>query len=341
MHRGQRRGAFWSRESRLSEAVLLGDKLTCQALSHLLDSRAGMPEEKRHRDEIPMDQERARTLLRSQFPEWADLPLTEWTELGTDHTLFRLGQDKVVRTPIRPFRGTPKEDQQICREALWVPFLAPHLPLELPRQLGLGAPTDDYPWHWSIVAWIPGERATRDNIDPIRAALELADFVRALHRIDATDGPKAGVATWGRGTSLRAGADVIRDAIDRASTNYDTARLRAAWDAAVAAEEWQGPPVWFHGDLAGNLITRDGCLVGAIDSPYGVGDPACDLSPGWILFAGAARQRFFDEVGLDEATIQRARGWVLGPASFGLTYYANVPSLLRGQIDAIERALDD
>lgn len=300
-----------------------------------------MPEEKRHRDEIPMDEDRVRGLLLDQFPQWADLPLREWHELGTDHTLFRLGETMVVRTPIRPYNNASLEKQQIGREARWVPFLAPQLPLELPEQLGLGVPTEDYPWHWSIVSWIPGERATRQNIDPMLAAEELAQFVKALHRIDASDGPKAGSVTWGRGTSLRAGADMIREAIARASSIYDTARLRAAWEEAVAAEEWQGPALWFHGDLGGNLIVRDGHLAGVIDSPYGVGDPACDLSPGWCLFSGAARRRFFDEVGLDEATIQRARGWVLGPASFGLTYYAEAPSMLRGQIEAIEQALDE
>jgi aminoglycoside phosphotransferase (APT) family kinase protein len=243
--------------------------------------------------------------------------------------------------PIRPYNNAPLEKQQVGREARWVPFLAPQLPLAMPEQLGLGVPTDDYPWHWSIVSWISGERATRDNVDPMVAALELAAFVKALHRIDATDGPKAGSATWGRGTSLRAGAQLIRDAIDRASGSYDTARLRASWEEAVAADEWDQPAVWFHGDLAGNLIARDGHLVGVIDSPYGVGDPACDVTPGWSMFTGAARQRFFDAVGLDEATKQRARGWVLGPASFGLTYYANVPSMLQNQIDAIEHALSD
>lgn len=101
------------------------------------------------------------------------------------------------------------------------------------------------------------------------------------------------------------------------------------------------PPVWFHGDLAGNLIMRDGHLAGVIDSPYGIGDPACDITPGWSLFRGEARQLYFDELGVDDATKARARGWVLGPASFGLTYYANAPTMLDNQLRAIERALSD
>jgi aminoglycoside phosphotransferase (APT) family kinase protein len=300
-----------------------------------------MPTEKRHDDEIPMDEARVRGLLRDQFPEWADLPLKEWDEHGTDHTLFRLGDDMVVRMPIRPFNGSPLEKQQVGREARWIPFIAPQLPLELPAQLGLGQPTDDYPWHWSIVRWIEGERLNDDNIEPLTAAVELAEFVRALHRIDPTGGPPAGKTTWGRGASLRPGADIVRDAIERARDLYDTAPLRAAWEEAVAAEEWDRDPVWFHGDLAGNLIVRDGHLVGVIDSAYGVGDPACDATPGWSLFTGSVRQRYFDELGLDAATITRAKGWILGPASYGLTYYANVPFLFEKTIQGIERALGD
>lgn len=300
-----------------------------------------MPVEKRHDGEIPMDIERVRGLLHAQFPQWADLPLVEWDEQGTDHTLFRLGDDMVVRMPIRPFNGSDLDHQQAGREARWVPFLAAQVPLELPGPLGLGVPTDDYPWHWSIVSWIHGERASTDNVDPLTAAVELAQFVRALHTIDATGGPRAGKATWGRGASLRPGAQLIRDAIDRVSDRYDTEPLRAAWDEAVAADEWDRPPVWFHGDLAGNLITRDGHLVGVIDSPYGIGDPACDVAPGWSMFRGEARQRFFDEVEVDEATKVRARGWILGPACFGLTYYANVPSMLKNQLAALESVLAD
>lgn len=84
---------------------------------------------------------------------------------------------------------------------------------------------------------------------------------------------------------------------------------------------------WFHGDLQGNLIAREGRLVGVIDSGYGVDDPACDLTPGWIMFNGDARERFFDEVGLDDAAKARARGWLLAPACVSLTYYRRSPGV--------------
>ncbi len=288
-----------------------------------------------------MDETRVRSLLEAQFPQWAELPLHEHSEQGTDHTLFRLGDDMVVRMPIRPFNGAPLEAQQCGREATWLPFLAPQVPLALPEPIALGSPTDDYPWHWSIVSWIPGVRAQRDNVDLERAAVDLAGFIRALHAVDADDGPPPGRATFGRGLPLRLGAERIRDAIDRAAQRYDVAPMRAAFEAALEVGDWERPPVWFHGDLDGNLIARDGVLVGVIDSAYGVGDPACDLMAGWTLFRGRSRAAFFEAVDLDEATVIRARGWVLAPACYGLTYYATVPSMLAKMEAAIASALAD
>jgi aminoglycoside phosphotransferase (APT) family kinase protein len=107
----------------------------------------------------------------------------------------------------------------------------------------------------------------------------------------------------------------------------------------LEAPEWDRPPVWFHGDLPGNLIAKDGRLVGVIDSGYGTGDPACDLLPGWTFFRGGSRQLFFDEVGLDDATITRARGFALAPAFIGVTYYKDVPALRANAIHALESAL--
>jgi aminoglycoside phosphotransferase (APT) family kinase protein len=109
----------------------------------------------------------------------------------------------------------------------------------------------------------------------------------------------------------------------------------------LEAPEWDRPPTWFDGDLAGNLIARRGQLVGAIDSGYGVGDPACDLAPGWALLRGQARRVFFSEEGLDEATRARTLGWVLGPDLIGMGYYRDVPHLLANCRQRIEVALAD
>lgn len=63
----------------------------------------------------------------------------------------------------------------------------------------------------------------------------------------------------------------------------------------------------------GNLLTRDGGLCGGIDfGIMGVGDPACDYAMAWTFFEGENRKRFLE--GLDQGSVDRARGWALWKA---------------------------
>ncbi|MBE1591148.1 phosphotransferase [Nonomuraea angiospora] len=64
----------------------------------------------------------------------------------------------------------------------------PALPLPISEPLAKGRPGDGYPFPWSVYRWLPGE-TTEELADPVEAAKELAGFVSALQRIDATGGP--------------------------------------------------------------------------------------------------------------------------------------------------------
>jgi len=51
-----------------------------------------------------------------------------------------------------------------------------------------GTPAEGYPWNWSIYRWLEGENAYWRRPFLGQAAAQLAQFVDALHRIDATGG---------------------------------------------------------------------------------------------------------------------------------------------------------
>jgi aminoglycoside phosphotransferase (APT) family kinase protein len=89
--------------------------------------------------------------------------------------------------------------------------------------------------------------------------------------------------------------------------------MTAAWEAALAAPEWQRPPVWIHGDLdARNLLVEEGRLSAVIDwGGLGVGDPACDVMVAWKVFSAETRNSFRAALSVDDATWARARGWAL------------------------------
>ena len=290
----------------------------------------GMP---MHADEIEVPESLVRGLVDRQFPQWADLPLRPVTAFGTDHRLFRLGEDLLVRMPVY----AASADQAIS-DAAWLPRLAPHLPVAVPVPEVVGEPDATYPFPWSVVPWLPGESLDAVSVDALRMAEELAGFVVALRAVDPQDGPaKTGGS---RGAPLDPSWEVERR-IDGLGDLVDGPRAKRVWQAALDAGPWPHAPHWIHGDLLeGNLLVRDGRLSAVIDwGALGVGDPAADVAPAWTLFDGAARQRFRELLAVDDATWARARAWVMLPALSGQTYYAtSVPAFAersRRHLDAV------
>jgi Phosphotransferase enzyme family len=104
-----------------------------------------MSRSKMHADEVELDASLVGRLLATQFPQWADLPIEPVHSGGTDNAIYRLGDDMAVRLP-RIYAAT----EQVEKEHLWLPRLAPLLPLAIPVPLGKGTPAEGYPWHWSV-----------------------------------------------------------------------------------------------------------------------------------------------------------------------------------------------
>jgi aminoglycoside phosphotransferase (APT) family kinase protein len=59
-----------------------------------------------------------------------------------------------------------------------------------------------------------------------------------------------------------------------------------------------------------------------------VGDPACDLIVAWNLLPADARRVFRAELGVDDATWARGRGWALSVALIQLPYYRDTNPVL-------------
>jgi aminoglycoside phosphotransferase (APT) family kinase protein len=284
-----------------------------------------------HDNEAPTSVELVARLVAQQFPQWAQLPLAQLPLGGTDHALYRIGDGLVARMPrIGWAAGLAVKD------ARWLPFLAPHLPLTVPTPLAVGEPGFDYPFHWSVVPWLAGSNPRSSDAD---LALRLAGFIKALQGIDTTGAPEAG-----RGRPVSALDEAARSAITELGDRIDGPRVTAAWDRVMAAAPWPGPPVWVHGDLApGNLLVRQGKLTAVIDwGAAGVGDPAVELMPAWSLFDAAARRVFREAVGCDEDTWQRGRGWALISSLMALPYYEKTfPGIVAESHRKIAAVLED
>ncbi|WP_331742093.1 aminoglycoside phosphotransferase family protein [Streptomyces sp. NBC_01006] len=298
-----------------------------------------MPDTKMHADEVDIDESLVERLVAAQFPQWARLPVRKVRSAGTDNAMYRLGEDMTVRLP-----RIPGAEGQVGKEQRWLPHLAPHLPLDVPVPLGHGTPGEGYAFAWSVYRWLDGEnlydeplaeRGLRD------AAAGLGRFVAALHRVDT-----AGAPASFRGGPVGRADEGVRAAIRDlgADGTHDAEAATAAWEAAVRAPQWQGAPVWLHGDLLpGNLLGHQGRLSAVIDfGGVGVGDPACDVMAAWTLLTADTREVFREAAGVDDATWARGRGWAL---RFGVTaehyYRVTNPVLARVAHRAAAEAIAD
>jgi aminoglycoside phosphotransferase (APT) family kinase protein len=281
-----------------------------------------------------------RRLLAGQHPELADLPIEPVCSSGTDNSLFRLGEELVVRLP-RSVRAA----QHAAKEWRWLPRLAPALPLPISVPIVLGEPDGGYPWCWSLSTWIDGEPARVDRLaDPAEAAATLCAFTAALQRADPTGGPLAGEQNFHRGVPLSARDAAARAAIAELEGEVDAAAAFAAWKASLSEPPWVRPPVWVHGDLhPGNLLVYNGRLSGVIDfGGLGVGDPACDWLFAWTLLTPEARQVARAVSAVDEATWLRGRGWALYFGLVALPAYQHTnPALAATARRAIDQVLLD
>jgi aminoglycoside phosphotransferase (APT) family kinase protein len=184
-----------------------------------------------HADDVPTDAWLVRRLLAGQLPAWAELPISPVPSAGTENARFRLGDEIVVRLPRIHWAV-----EQVEKEQRWLSLLAPHLPLAIPTPLAMGEPAEGYPWRGSVYPWLAGRNPTHASIpDPCKLAVDLALFVAAPQRVDATGGPPPGSHNVRRGGPLARRDAATRTWIESLHGEIDIEGATAAWKAALQA----------------------------------------------------------------------------------------------------------
>lgn len=158
---------------------------------------------------IEIDAALVASLVGTQFPQWAGLPVVPVAAVGWDNRTFRLGERMLVRLP-----SAERYVAQVAKEQRWLPLLAPRLPLPIPAPLALGAPGAGYPWPWSVYRWLDGEPARTERIADLGGfARDLACFLqrsrRSMRPTVRRPGPITSIAVAGsRSMTRRRGAQL-------------------------------------------------------------------------------------------------------------------------------------
>jgi aminoglycoside phosphotransferase (APT) family kinase protein len=252
-------------------------------------------------------------LIDEQFPHWSHLPIKQVLPGGHDNRTFRLGQEMSARLPSAECYA-PK----VSIEQKWLPILANNVSVLIPTPIAMGKPTSYYPWPWSIYAWIDGESAhnlPRESINLELVAIQLANFLKELHKIDTTNAPVAGPHNFYRGGDLFVYNDETYEALEKLHNHINVPATKEVWERALSST-FHGKPVWIHGDISsGNILIKNKQLTAVIDfGGMSIGDPSCDLAIAWTFFSGKSRETFKSNIPLDQETWARAAGWALWKA---------------------------
>jgi len=264
-------------------------------------------------------------LVAEQFPQWSHLPIKPVEPNGHDNRTFRLGSNMSVRLP-----SAEGYAAQVLKEQTWLSRLVPCLPCPISQPLAMGSPSKDYPWNWSVYRWIEGKSAntlTLDDAQLQRVAVQLAQFLVELHKVDAKGAPPPGLHNYYRGEHPQVYDAEARSNIAKLEGLVNPDHALAVWEKALRSR-WDKNPVWVHGDVAsGNILIQDDKLGAVIDfGCMGAGDPACDLVIAWTFFKAESRAIFKEHIGLDPDTWARARGWALWKACFELVAFEDKAS---------------
>src|ERR1700677_729668 len=201
-------------------------------------------------------------LITEQFPEYAHLPVTSVDKQGHDNRTYRLGRDMLIRMPTAAAYAlkVPKEQELL-------PQLQARLSLDIPSPIKMGAPSEYYPYPFSIYKWLEGTSLnllTLSTEAVEQLAFDLAKFLKELQSIKDVVGPVPGQHNWWRGDHVSVYDKGVREQITLLDSVIDTKKAIGLWEKACGTR-WNKPALWVHGDFAiGNMLVKDNRLSAII-----------------------------------------------------------------------------
>jgi aminoglycoside phosphotransferase (APT) family kinase protein len=292
--------------------------------------------------EAVVDEELARRLIGSQFPE-IGLASLRLLGAGWDNTVWLVDERWVFRFPRRQIAIAGIE-----RQLSLLPRLAPFMPVPVGAPRFVGRPGEEFPWPFSGSERIPGRELVEAGLDDaarVALARPLATLLRVLHaaRVEGMD-------------------DLPVDFNGRADMAVRVPRTREQLAEVEALGLWRRAPeagrlleaasalppserrVLVHGDLHVRHVLVDdaGGLAGVIDwDDICVGDPCIDLVLAVSYLPATGLAEFLAEYGpASDEQLLRARVLALSLCA-ALAAYGHdegLPSVEREALAGLDRA---
>ena len=241
-----------------------------------------------------------RELVDSQFPEFSDYSIRFLSE-GYDNSNYKLGNSYLIRLPRRKLGA-----ELIKHEIEWLPKLGYKLPIQIPSPKKVGAPTNAYPWSWTIVPFFDGHSALEKSLDEPEIK-RFVQFLKKLHHINpegVPENPYRNVPLSEKSKSVARKNEHLESG---------SMEIKNLWEQTIL-EPIDCKPSLIHGDLhPDNIIINNGKIEAVIDwGDITKGDPATDLASLWMLIEDPGiRDIAFEKYGASDSTILRSKGWAI------------------------------
>jgi aminoglycoside phosphotransferase (APT) family kinase protein len=293
-----------------------------------------------HEDELTVGLDLARSLVSSQFPNWADEPIVQVQGLGTVNMIYRVGPRMAARFPLRA--SDPVEMlRQLKGEAVAMTEMSEASPFPTPKPVAIGRAGGGYPMPWSMQTWLLGDTASPRGLAGSHVfATDLIALVAALRLADTRGRTFGG---GGRGGHLPDHDAWIARCFDESERFMDVSPYRALW-ASLRDLPRSGIEVMSHGDLIpANLLVANGRLVGVLDTGgFAPADPALDLVAAWHLLDREERETVRAALRCDLVQWRRGAAWAFVQA-MGLVWYyrTSSPAISALGESTLDRLLSD
>lgn len=273
-----------------------------------------------HEDQLAVTADAVGRALAVHAPDLADRPLVLLGTATTASTILRLGEDLVVRVPLR--RTDPAEAlSALCAEHDAMAEFCAATPFSSPHPVRIVPATAAVPVPFAVTTWVPGAVCTPCVVQDSEAfAHDLVRLLTALRRVDIGTRPFDG---RGRGGTLGDHRPWVQECLDRSRGLLPVAALSALWADLSGLPAPRDLRLCHRDLIPANLLTDDERLTGVLDTGgCGPADPALDLVACWHLLDAPRRAIVREALACDDAEWARGSAWAFAQAIGLVWYYA-------------------